>query len=332
MGFTDFRLKIRHFYRKNKKILIIGLSVWGIIIMVNHMLKNREVSTIPTTTYEPHISVMSQASSTPKALQTPIEDLIDKYVEYCNTQDYESAFFMISKDCREYEFDNSPGNYLRYVLTKMPSPRKYSIQNYSNVKVDGKTMYIYEIKYTEDMLATGLTDTDYYYTSEKMAFYEDDNGVLQMNIGNYIYQTPIQNISENEYLKIDVISKTVNYETEEYEIKFTNRSDYTVVIADGYGNVETELQLNGETRKRKETTDIVLEPKDSTTRHFTFEKFVDDKDSSNSLIFGSIRVMENYLKTDEEVLGQMTEEQLEEIKQAEIDNALAKFSMTVSLK
>ena len=96
MGYTDFRLKIRHFYRKNKKILIIILVVWGLIVLINNMLKNRNVVPAPTTTYEPHVSIMNQNSSTPKTLQKPIEDLINQYVDYCNNQQFEKAFFSIA--------------------------------------------------------------------------------------------------------------------------------------------------------------------------------------------------------------------------------------------
>lgn len=331
MGYTDFRLKVRHFFKKYKKIVFIVITIWGIIIMINQMLKNRVVEPKPITTYEPHVSVMSQSSTTPKSMQEPIENLIKKYVDYCNERDFENAFFLLSTECREFEFDNTPSKFINYVLNKIPSKREYSIQNYSNITIDNKKVYIYEIKYTEDLLATGLTETDFYYSSEKMAFYEDDDGKIQMNVGNYIYQTDIKNISEHEFLKIDVVDKIVNYETEEYEVKFTNRSNYTVVIADGNGNVETELQLNQETRQRIEDTDIVLNPGESKTEYMSFQKFVDDKDSSNNLIFGSIRVMENYTRIDE-IAEEITEEVAEQIIQSEIDNAIAKFSMTVSVK
>ena len=65
-----------------------------------------------------------------------------------------------------YSFDNQISNFMKYVSTKMPTKKKYAIQDYSN---DGN-MYIYQIKYTDDLLATGLTNRDYTYTEEKMIF------------------------------------------------------------------------------------------------------------------------------------------------------------------
>lgn len=322
MNYTELRLKIIHFFRKYKVILFVILSVWLVIVFINMFLKNRTVVKEPTTTYEPHVSVMDSSSKTPTSLQEPIEKLIENYVKYCNEGDYEHAFNMLSDDCREYEFDNSKTNFLSHVLVKMPSKRDYAIQNYSNIKISTGNVYIYEVKYTEDLLATGLTNTDYSYTTEKFAFMKDSKGNVQMSVGNYIYHTPIKSISENEYLKIDVIDKLVNYSIEEYQVKFTNRSENIIVIANGKGSEEVNLRLPNEVRKRQEDEDIVLNPGESITTKFTFSKFVDDGDTSQSLVFGAIRVMEQYSGT---------ENVDDETIQKESDNAIAKFSMTVSV-
>ena len=322
MNFIDLRLKLIHSFRKYKKIIFIVLSVWAIIIFVNYLLKNNKSIPDPTTTYEPHVSVMSDSSSTPVSLQKPIENMIKSYIDACNSQDYQKAYNIISDDCREYEFDNSQTKFLEHVLKKLPNKKEYSIQNYSNMTLNSKKMYVYEIKYTDDLLATGLTNADYAYTSEKMTFYVEDDGKIQMSIGSYIYHAPIQSISENEYLKIDIKDKIVNYSTEEYQVKFTNRSENIIVISDGYGSLEVALQLNKETRNCAEQQDIVLKPGESLIKYFTFEKFADDGDISRSLNFGSIRVMEQYSGTQDIA---------EETIQSEIDKAIAKFSMTVSV-
>ena len=86
-------------------------------------------------------------------------ELIDEYVGYCNEGNYQKAFNMLSEDCREYSYDNSVEKFMRHVLVKMPNQKKYSIQDYSNTNYNGKKIYIYEIKYTDDLLATGGTAT-----------------------------------------------------------------------------------------------------------------------------------------------------------------------------
>lgn len=322
MNFTELRLRFRHWVRKYRKVIFVVFVIWGLIFLINLYMRNRKIEPVPTTTKEPHTAVIDQTSSTPKSIQTPIEDMLKEYIGYCNEGNYQKAFNMLSEDCRSYEFDNDVEKFMSHVLVKMPTPKKYSIQNYSNTTYGNKKIYIYEVKYTDDLLATGLTNTTYAYTSEKFTFYEDDNDQLQMNAGDYIYHSDIKSISENEYLKVDVVDKVVNYSIEQYEIKFTNRSNYTIVIADGVETDEVVLSLPAETRKRSETGDIVLAPQEAITLNFTFPKFVDDGDVSQAIVFSSIRVMEKYSGTED--IDEAT-------IQSEIDNAISKFSMEVKV-
>ncbi len=321
MKFTDFRLKFRRFFRKNKKILFIIFIIWFIIYLINRIIIALPTDTEAETTYDPHTSILD-TGSTPKSVQKPIEEIIKEYVGLLNEGNYQKAFDMLSDDCKEYSFDNNIQYFMDHVYTKMPTMKEYSIQNYSNITYGNKKLFIYEVRYFDDILATGLTNSVYEYTQENITFYNGEDG-LEMNVGDYIFHTDIKSIAENEYLKVDVIDKVVNYSMEEYQVKFTNRSNYTIVIADGVENDEILLGLANETRKRAELNDIVLGPNESITQKFTFPKFVDDSDNAQKLIFSSVRVMEQYSGTDF-----ATEEQL----QSEIDNAISKFSVEVVLQ
>lgn len=317
MNFTEFRLKFRRFFRANKRLFLIIIIIWATIFFINMILSNMPEEYVPTTTYEAHTSVIS-SSSTPNEMKDPIEEMINEYVSYCNDGNYQKAFDMLSEDCKTYEFDNDIIKFMDHVLTKMPTPKVHSIQSYSKANHDNKTMYIYVVKYTDDLLASGLTNEEYRYTQENITFFKNNN-TIEMNVGNYMYHADVKSISENEYLKIDVIEKKVYYSMESYAVKFTNRSNYTVVVADGEEVDEVILTLSNESRQSGELDNIVLGPKQSLTLEFEFPKFIDDNDISQSLMFPAIRVMEKYSGTEVE----------DEIIQSEIDNAIAKFSMGV---
>lgn len=321
MKFTDLRLKIRRFFRKNGKLVMIALLIWAIVFGINLILKYRPVDLEPETTYEPHVSIMNSESDVPKSVSTNIEKMIEEYIGYCNEGNYPAAFNMLSEDCREYEFNNNVETFMKHVLVKMPTPKKYSIQDYSNMIIGDVKAYIYSIKYYDDYLATGLTNSMYQYTTEKLTFYREKDG-LKMSAGNYILHDEIKRITENEYLKIDVLERTVNYSTETYVVKFTNRSDYTVVVADNFETDEIQLKLPQEIRERLDiSVEIVLEPKETITREFRFSKFVDDGDESQSLIFSNVRVLEKY--SGREAGNEIVEE--------EVNNAIAKINMEVVL-
>jgi hypothetical protein len=326
MGYTELRLKILRFFRKNKYIILILLIVLFVIITINTLLRSRVVVPEPTTTLEPHVSVMNNGSSTPSRMAQTIEEYIKEYMGYVDSQDFDKAFEMITEECREKEFNNDIFKYILYVKNKKPnSNMTYNIQDYSNVTIDGTKYYIYEIHYTEDLLATGLTNSEYMFTTEKMAFFRDKDGNIKMTVGDYIGYEDVQSVAENEYLKIDIINKLIEYQEVTYEVRFTNRSEYTVVVADGYGSAEENvITLKGETRKEINGMDVVLNPGESKTFTFTYTKFVDDGDTISDMTFGSIRIMEQYSGTD---LNVVTEDQINQ----EISNAIDKFSMKLAL-
>lgn len=316
--FTDLRLKFLHFIKKNKKITFIVICVWVIVFFINMFLKGYNPKPELQTTYQPHVSVMDNKKQVSKKTSNEIEEMIDEYMGYCNDANWAEAYNMLSSTCKEVIFDNNIQNYIDYAYTKMPTTKKYAIQDFSN---EGNT-YIYQIKYADDMLSTGLTNTTYQYLEEKIVFKKQRNGTIDMAVGNFVDFGDIKNIFENEYLKVDVKSVVKYYSMEEYLVKFTNRTENTIVIADGAESKEVALKLESSNIREREDIDekIVLEPGKSTTVKIDFEKFYDNDDDAKNIIFNSIRVMENYSGT---------EDVSDEIIKSEIQNAIAKFSVNV---
>ena len=129
MSFIDTRLKIRRFFKKYKKVIIFIIILWGIIFLVNYVLKNMPKEEIPETTYEPNISVMTE-DEVPEKWQETIESTIDTFVQRCNNKEYEAAYNMISDDCKA-EVYPTLNSFQKYVDAKFENKRAYSIQNFS---------------------------------------------------------------------------------------------------------------------------------------------------------------------------------------------------------
>lgn len=315
---TDFRLKIRHWFRKYGKIVFIILLAVAIIFTINKYLMLTDTIKIPETTYTPKVSVMNPSSEAPNIVQSTAEEKIEQYVGYCNEGNYQKAFNMLSEDCKKYAFNNSLDDFTDYVLVKMLTPKKYSIQNYSNYK----GYYIYEVKYIDDILTTGLTNQTYKYSTEKIIFKKNGSN-FDMSVGNFVSYEEIKNVLENDYIKINVIDKLTRYSIETYKVKFTNRTDSTVVISDNLVKNEVKLVLPQEYRSVENTNDnVILSPGETKMVDFAFTKFFDDGDVSQGLLFSSVRVIEDY----KGVNG------TEEEQRREIDNAISKFSIEIPLK
>lgn len=323
MNFTDLRLRFGRFMKNNRKLLLIVVLVWLVIFMINSWVKNRPTSTVPETSYEAHTSIMSSSSTVPETLQEDYEDLIAKYVNYCNEGEFDLAFNMLSSDCKKYAFNNKVEDFMVYLVDIMPTKKEYSIQNYSNLTLNGKRAYVYQVKYFDDILSTGLTDQEYSYTEEKIVFTRGEKGKIEMAVGNFMYHADVKRITENEYLKVDVIDKSSFYSMEKYNFKLTNRSEYTIVIADNTEENEIALMLNQETRGRYKAAPIVLKPGEAIETSSSFFRYADDGDSSNFFKLSNVRVMEKYSGT---------ENVPDEVIEQEKNNAIAKFSVTVALQ
>lgn len=314
---VDFRLKVRHFFKKHRKFIFIVAIIFVLVFSVNTVLKNMSKSTVPTTTYTPNKAVLNSSSKVPDKVADSFETFIDKYFEYCNKRDYKSAYNLISEDCKSNYFENRYENFVKYVENKFTNEKCYAIQNYSNYN----DKYIYSVKIFDDFLATGLTNQSYQYQEEMMVASYDENKNIVFSIGNYIETKPLTNTASNDYLKVELKSVDIKYSYQIYEIKLSNRVNDTIVIQDGFADSdEICLVVDGEYRQTDSyNIDIVLEPKETITVKLVFPKFYDSDSTAEKIVFSSVRVMSEYTGVEENA-------------QAEIENAIDKFSMNIPIQ
>lgn len=285
---ADIELKLRRFFRKYGKILIVIFAIVAIIITVDRILKNYKDLDTPNTTLTPNEPVLDIGGTVPKKVHTTVEEFVRKYVDYCNAGEYESAYAMISDECKE-EFFGSVYDYKEYVKNKFYDKREYALQSYSTFN----KKYIYTVKLFDDILATGLTNTKYKYQEEKIVASYDENKNIVISVGNFIEKNTIQSVQENEYLKVDVKSQIIQYSFEEYKVKLTNRSNYTIIIQNGEAEEdEIVINLGQEIRKNVISNEVILEPGATQTINPVFSKFYDDGDITKELIFSSVRVVD----------------------------------------
>lgn len=315
MDLTDLRLKIRHFFRKYKMIILVAVLIWLIIFAINQLLKLRPKQETTTTTYTPTVSVMDNTSKVPAKVASEIDKKIEEYVGYCNNGDFDKAYNMLSADCKKYAYDSNFELFQKHVLKMMPTPKKYSIQDYSNEK----NRYIYSVRYFEDFVSTGLTNSSYTYTEEKIVFTKDGNNLL-MAVGDFMdYKTFDDATQETDYIRVEVLSDLVSYDTEKYTVKFINKTDNYIAICDSQVNNEVTISLKKEIRKPEKIEYVVLYPKQQKEVTFEFPKFYDDNDKVSSINFNSVRVLKKYYDLSS------TEEEIEQA----IANALASESIQI---
>ena len=310
MNFLDLRLKVRNFFKKYKKLLIIIIIVWAIIIAINYFLKQLNENQKPTTTYEPNKAVMDD-SEVPKALQEPINNLIGEFVGYCNDKNYETAYSMIDADCKEISYPTID-SFKAYVDNIYTTKKIYNIQNFSNVDNN----YIYNVRILDDIMATGTNGNGYLYYEEKFVLKDTDQG-LKLSIGGFIEKKDLNISTEDEYLKIEIPYKIVEYDTETYVVKVTNRTQNPIVLLDDSISNEIELSLGTQKRNMQNSSDnlIMVNARESKTVKLYFTKFVDDGNIPEKLMFNAVRVLQSYAGNEQNT----------------VDNAIDKYSLNIDL-
>lgn len=314
--FLKWRLKIRNFFKKYKRVIFIVLIVWLVIIAINFFLGRRSETSVLNTTYNPHEVVLTSDTEVPEKLQTPIEDTIDDYINKCNNKDYSGAFELLTTDCKTHVFGDSLDNFTTYASSVFPNKKRYSIQNYSNF---GQA-YIYNVKLIDDIIATGLTNQSYAYYEEKFAVKEED-GKIKLNVNDYMGFNDLKKVAEDDYLKIRVENKEEFYSFEIYSVKITNKTDKKIVLYDGIVGNELSLISGQDERNPINVKDtITLEPGETRTFEITFNKYYDESTKASEIAFNKIRIMtEQYTGTEE------TEEE-------ELSKAERTYSITIPIQ
>ena len=313
---TNLKIRLMQWSKQHKKELIaIGLLAWLVIFIINTILKNQKVKLDPpSTSYTPHQAVYKENETVPEKYQKSIENIIDKYFNFCNEGKYEEAYNLITPECKKKLYP-SLAQFKGYVDYVFQGKKKiYNIQSLS--MVDNK--YIYNIRILDDILANGTTD-GYYYYEEKIILIED-NGEMKLSIGEYIGEEQLNIKAEDDNMIFEIQSKSVDYETETYTIKVTNKTDKYIVISDNTQNNEIILDLGEQTRRPTgmEYLSIYVKPNATMVQEIKFDKFYDNGLKAQKLILGTVRVLNSYnSKTG--------------TTQADLDNAVKMYGYEINI-
>lgn len=312
--FLKQRLKVKNFIKDNKKKIIVVIIIWVIILIINFLLGLRKENIVLNTTYTPSTSVLNSSSTVPEKDHTTITDIIDKYINYCNNSEYENAYNMLSANCKEEAFSNDINKFTTYIKSIFTEKKRYSVQNYSNYD----NTYVYNVKIFNDILASGLTEEEFAYYEEKFAMVKEDDGI-KLNVGDFIDRVDLKRVVEDDYSKIRIVSKAIFYDHEEYVLKITNKTDYTMVISSVYEGDEVLLSLGNINRTMTNSSlEIALAPGETNEYKVSFSKYADEGEEAQAIVLNKIRLLESYSGKEEDA-------------EKEKENAIKLYSLTIPL-
>lgn len=236
--------KLRLLYNNNKdKIwMSIGIIIFVIVIIqiINYNIKkNREeelenynISSVENETYLPSQS-SSVISDTKVSEATLKEDtnIIDEFVNYCNSNNIESAYNLLSQDCKNEMFSTIDRFYDFYVKDIFTERRNYDLDTWSA----SPRRVTYRIKYQNDIMGTGTINDEFI---EDYITVVEENDEKKLNINEFINKVDINKSSEINGLEATVVAKYYYYDDEQVDITFKNNTEGQIVL-DSKDDTET---------------------------------------------------------------------------------------------
>lgn len=153
------------------------------------------------------------------------KDVIGSFIDYCNNKDVQSAYDLLTDECKETNFPTIKeftNNYYTKIFTKY---RLYDMQTW--FKEDNYATY--SVVITEDILSTGqIQSTDSF--SDYYTVVKTKDGDLKLNINSYIGRKEIGKETKTSNITINVISKDMYMDYEIYNIEVKNENENTILL------------------------------------------------------------------------------------------------------
>ena len=230
---------LRRFWNQNRiqiiRVIAIIVFILIIIQLINYFVKrkneeelsNMEQKTI-TTNDESNNGLVSEQSaitgtSVSKEQLNTATTIINQFVSYCNQQDLENAYNLLTDECKQQMYTSLEVFRQAYYNDVFNGEKKTcTIENWF-----GDT---YQVRIMENLLATGKDNGGYakqdYITVKRV------KGEYKLNINNYIGYSQINKTTTNDNISMEVLSKNTYKEYEEYTIKVTNNTENSVQLDD----------------------------------------------------------------------------------------------------
>lgn len=238
--------KFRFFrwFNKNQKVLILGIIAIVFIILILQVLnsfakkdKDNKKEVQSNTQNNLSKSVISDDKLI-EPLYNNNKKIIEEFTEYCNSGNIESAYDLITKDCKEVLFGNIEkfkSNYYESIFNKN---RKCVVQYWD----DG----IYEVKYSEDSLSTGKSRLSNSITDYIKIY--NENGKSKLSINGFLGKKKIDKKKTIKNVTINILNRYSYMDYETYDIEIKNNSGETLIL-DNLNEIGTMYLLDKKNTK-----------------------------------------------------------------------------------
>lgn len=254
-------MSIVRFYNQNRKtiwlMIIVILFVLFIINALNNFYAKRSRSSDNSTsqqlngnkTYVNESQAMVQGQITSEKKQQEFGELMDEFLGYCNNNQVQEAYGLLSNNCREKLYPTQDAFYNEYYSKIFDSKKSYEFQLWSAID---KT-YVYLVKIFKDMLSTGIAG-DQNYIQEYISIVEEGSQ-YRVNVGGLVKNIEYNDSSEESGIKIEIVESDEYMDYTIYHFKVTNNTTKNILL----GLIDDENSINVEDNQGNEFNSGLME-------------------------------------------------------------------------
>ncbi|MBO5413047.1 MAG: hypothetical protein J6A29_01855 [Clostridia bacterium] len=288
------------YYNQNRYmiwlVVLILIAIIALIQILNNFTLERKnaqnnQNTIIANNINKNYSVI-----TGKEIKEEVSNIIDQFLNYCNNQEVEKAYEILSDECKEVLYPTLEGFTKNYYNKLFNKKKTYFYQGW----ITNNGNYTYKIDFTEDMLATGTaaqTSIVDYYTVIK------DNDNYKLNINKFIGITDINKTEKRDDIIINIKRKRVYMDYETYEIEVKNNSKGEIIL-DSLQDTDTVYIEDDKEQKYYWTSheiiedDISIRNAQSKEIEIKFNKSYQPKNEIIKIVFSDIILENKTLKVE----------------------------------
>lgn len=301
--------RLLRYWEQNKRKIIITIAIIALVFIViqiaNAMIKEQKAnnqdkvnikSEIAKDITKPTKSIVSD-----KKISEDIADenqqLISKFVEYCNKKDINNAYNLLSDDCKEEVYSTNElfsNNYINKIFLK---ERNYELELWNETT----THYTYKIIYNEgNLLQTGGKTSNSNFIDYITV--ENKDKQLKLNISQFVRKEKLNKNTISNNIEMQVNSKCTYVDYEIYNITFSNNTQSTIVINDGKSIKNIYLLDENDSKyygviSEVPISNFTIRPQYKQTINLKFNKMYMTNSKINSIKIEDIRIDDNRKET-----------------------------------
>lgn len=227
--------KLLRYYNQNKiKIWAVVLAIvlgYALLQVLNSAIANhnteenneQETTSNNVVSYRNESESMVTGGRISSTYSEQIGQVINQFFTYCVNHDPQRAYDMVSNNTKQVLYQTEELFEKNYYQNKFNGNKQFSFQSWSRTD----TLYIYQVRIFDNMLATGQTSDNYI---EEYVTIAVEEGRYKLNLNSYLGRKQISVKNEDENLSIQVVMVDRYLDYEVYTLNVQNKTDSNILL------------------------------------------------------------------------------------------------------